>query len=243
MKIDLYTVCYNEELILPYFFRHYKQFCDNITIFDNYSTDNSIKIAQNAGANIIQFNTNNIFDDNVHVNIKNNCWKESKADWVIIIDVDEFVYHPNLIEILKKTNATIITPKLYHMYSDIFPTTTGQIYDEIKMGLSSCHKECSFTGDKINLFKPLEIKEINYLLNHNINPIGNICYDNHLNIKTLHFRNLSIDYEINRCLMGAARFNEELKKLTQDHHPTMYSPEKIIEYHKRAMKKLIRVID
>jgi len=46
MTIDVFTTCYNEEIILPYFIRHYKQFARNITIYDNMSTDNSINIIE-----------------------------------------------------------------------------------------------------------------------------------------------------------------------------------------------------
>ncbi len=42
MKIDVFTTCYNEQIILPYFLKHYKKFANNITVYDNMSTDNSV---------------------------------------------------------------------------------------------------------------------------------------------------------------------------------------------------------
>ena len=59
MKIDLYSICYNEEVILPYFIKHYSTFVSNITIYDNYSTDNSDNILKESNCNVIKYDSNN----------------------------------------------------------------------------------------------------------------------------------------------------------------------------------------
>jgi len=95
MNIDVYSICYNEETILPYFIRYCKTFARNISVYDNMSTDNSYSIMKEAGINVITFDTNGIYSESTQVNIRNTCWKNSDADWVMICDTDEFLYHPN----------------------------------------------------------------------------------------------------------------------------------------------------
>ena len=53
MKIACYTITYNEELMLPHFIKHYKQFCDKIVVYDNMSTDRTKEIALDNGCEVI----------------------------------------------------------------------------------------------------------------------------------------------------------------------------------------------
>ncbi len=90
MTIDCYTVCWNEEVFLPYFLRHYQHYCRSITVFDNESTDNSRRICEDFGATVIPWKTSGL--DNAAMRaLKNSCWKDSTADYVIVCDVDEII--------------------------------------------------------------------------------------------------------------------------------------------------------
>ena len=57
IKISLFLLCWNEEAYIKKTIEYYKNRFSNIkiTILDNYSTDNSIKIAKQYGAEIIQW--------------------------------------------------------------------------------------------------------------------------------------------------------------------------------------------
>ena len=44
MIVHVYGLCWNEEKMLPYFFKHYDDIADQYFIFDNNSTDNSLSI-------------------------------------------------------------------------------------------------------------------------------------------------------------------------------------------------------
>ena len=105
MKIDCYTICWNEEEFLPYFLRHYRTFCRSITVFDNQSTDRSRNLCRDAGASVVEWDTGNQQDNNLMCDIKNTCWKSSDADYVVVCDVDEIVC--GLDRLLPSPNAVL----------------------------------------------------------------------------------------------------------------------------------------
>jgi glycosyltransferase involved in cell wall biosynthesis len=200
MKIEVFILCHNEERIMPYVMRHYSQFA-SVVILENNSTDKTVDIARSMGARIWEYDVPDLIDDGWYLAVKDNCWKASRADWVIVCDADEFVWHPDIVQILKTTKATIFQPRLFEMFSEKFPTTRGQIYDEIKTGCNGVAK--------INLFRPQEIKEILYNAGcHKANPIGNIILSLDSEIRTLHMRFLSLEYVKERTLRASKRMSE-----------------------------------
>lgn len=190
MKIDTYILAHQEERLIPYTLRHYTKFSD-VIVMEGHSTDKTVEIAESFGARIMKTDTKNEVNDQIYLDIKNNCWKDSKADWVIIADTDELVYHYNILEYLESTQFTIFRPALYNMFSEVFPTTAGQIYDEVQYGVDG--------GGKMNIFRPDQIKEINYLPGcHNAKPEGNVILGLNSELMTMHFKNLSREYVIER---------------------------------------------
>ena len=95
MKVNIFILCFNEEVLLPRTVSFYKTNipCCQITILDNESTDNSIKIAKKLGCKIISWTSNfkDMIDDIQYRNLKNNCWKSIKDGWIIMIDMDEWL--------------------------------------------------------------------------------------------------------------------------------------------------------
>jgi glycosyltransferase involved in cell wall biosynthesis len=208
MNIDVYATCYNEEIILPYFLKHYKKFARNITIYDNMSTDNSVDIMNEYGVNVISFDTGGRFEESVLMNIRNNCWKGSDADWVIVCDADELIYHENIIEILSSTHANHIVTEGYEMMSETLPTTEGQIYEELKIG----HFKPDYS--KPCLFKPSEVTHINFAPgSHTAEPMGpNLIIINDSGIKLLHYKYLNIELLIEKYKHYRVRQSEEMKR-------------------------------
>jgi glycosyltransferase involved in cell wall biosynthesis len=212
--------------------RHYSQF-SKVILLENNSTDNTIAIAKAHGAEVWSYDVKDEIDDRWYTEVKNNCWKKSNADWVIIVDADEFVYSPWLLDILSKTKDTIFAPDYYDMYSDVRPYGSGQIYDEVFMGLKD--------KTKINLFNPQEIKEINYDIGcHRANPEGNVSFAMSMGVRTLHMRYLSIDYVLERNRRWLLRLSAVNRKMGWGYH-FGFPPEKVIADFNNAKNNLIDV--
>lgn len=236
MKIEVHALLHNEAPMIPYFIRHYQRFAD-IYFYESNSTDGSVELAESLGAHVIPFPTGNELNEIRFLEMKNNCWKGSDADWVIIGDTDELVYHPNLINILQSTKYTIFYPKEWRMYSEHFPTTPGQIYDEVQYGTPGLPGY-----NKMNLFRPSEIKEMNYAVGcHSAQPEGNvkICTDSE--IVTLHFHNMGIDYRLKRNAYFASRLSELNKQRGWGSHVQL-SENKVKEEIEKEMGNLVKVI-
>lgn len=209
MRIQVFAICYNEEVMLPYFLRHYSRFCEKITIYDNYSTDRSVEICrQNPIVEVQQYDSGNQIRDDIYLQIKNNCWKGCSADWVIVCDIDEIVYGSDEIE-----DFTVISPDWWEMVSEKLPTGPNQIYDEIDSGV------CMNQATKCIMFRPERINDINYHPGaHGIEPIGDIKLLRSSQIKILHYKYLSLQYVIDKYKLYASRLSDINKKNSWGYH-------------------------
>jgi len=200
--IHLYSICWNEEKMLPFFLDYYSEFVQKITIYDNYSTDRSEQIMkQYKSVKILKYNSDDRINDLLYLKIKNNCWKKSrrKADFVIVCDIDEFLYTndlDNLIKYLREQKYSIIKPEGFQMVSAHFPNYTKgvKITEQVKTGIS----ENKWLSKSI-LFNPNKVIEINYLPGaHECHPIGSIRTFNSNLIQLLHYKDLSLEYILQR---------------------------------------------
>jgi hypothetical protein len=214
-KIDMYVLCWNEEKIIPYFLNHYENFVNNIYVYDNKSDDNSIKLLKShPKVTVIPYNTNGEIRDDAYLQIKNHAWKNSisKADIVIVCDMDEFLYSEDLKSTIIEFNnsdATVIKPTGYDMIVNEFDFDyTNKLTNLVKTG----YRNDMF--DKFLMFKPNSIKEINYKGGcHLANPIGDIIlFINKL--KLLHYKRLGLKYFLNKMSVYKKRlsgFNKKYK--------------------------------
>jgi FkbM family methyltransferase len=198
-RISLYSLSWNEEKILPFYLEHYSDFVNQIIIYDNQSTDNSIntlKEYEKTKIKIIKYDTNNKIDDFNYLAIKNNCWKDNPCEYVIICDVDELLYTENILQyLIKNSEYDILRPMGYEMISKSFPELGKKITEQVYRGV--------FTNGfcKSVIFKPNMLSEIDYTPGaHSHNAIGyNLKikdFDDEL--KLLHNKHLSLDYVLNR---------------------------------------------
>lgn len=210
--IHLYALCWNEEKILPFVLDYYSQFVDKIFIYDNYSTDSSNAILnQNERVKVIKFKSDHSFNDLIHIDIKNSCWKQSrgKADYVIVCDTDELLYHPDMNTFLLNSlnkKLSFFKPIGYNMYSEEFPVYTSSqlITNQIKTGVY----DSSFC--KSIIFDPHRIVEINYTAGaHFCYPWGIVRQENNAGLLLLHYKNLGVDYVLNRVKTYRNRMSEQ----------------------------------
>lgn len=215
MNIEVFAISYNEEVMIPFFMRHYSRFASKITIFDNESTDDTVKLARGMGAQVLSWSSNNQIRDDLYLQIKNNCWKWSLADWVIVCDIDELVFniHPE-IDILSDPAITIIQPDWYEMVGDFDfigrrndPVSGLNIEYLIDTGINLGQNSKSI------MFRPSVLKEINYDPGcHECYPIGAVAKLRTSYLAILHYKFLSPDYVVARHKMFGERLSDINKK-------------------------------
>jgi hypothetical protein len=199
--IHVYSLCWNEERILPYFFKYYDKIADKYYFLDNNSTDNSYSILKSHPNTIV--NKIDLQGSSVVEAAKqqyNHMWEQSRgiADWVIICDVDEYLYHLDLRNYLEKctsTGITLVVPTGYEMISEVFPSSDKPLYETVKYGVRSKYM------DKPQMFNPTEIQEINFWPGrHGAEPIGNVRKSSDMEVLLLHYKYLGFDYVNTRHL-------------------------------------------
>ncbi|MBB3188408.1 glycosyltransferase family 2 protein [Microbacter margulisiae] len=211
--VHLYAVCWNEEKIIPFFLIHYNEFVDHYYIYDNYSDDttDSLLSAQ-SNITVLKYDTGGTFNDLAHQQIKNNAWKQSrgKADFVIVCDMDEFLYHPEIKSFLTVhlTNKSIFQPHGFEMISAYYPDATKSITQSVKTGFPSHY------FNKMILFDPHRITEINFKPGaHEAYPEGIVKISQYDELKLLHYKNLGIEYMLNRINMYRKRLSQVNREL------------------------------
>jgi hypothetical protein len=210
MNIIVHTLCYNEERLLPFFLDHYSVFASKIVVWDNYSSDRSIDIAhqhKRTKVEVNRFSTDNEFREDINVYIKNNCWKQDRADWVVVCDVDEFLYAANLRAFLQgRRHVHVFKPRGYNMVSEQFPDYGRPLTEQVKFGA------VAENYSKTVLFNPGALTEIGFGPgSHTSSPHRNgivMSYDARNfgdDLKLLHYKNISFDYRFKKNAEYAAR--------------------------------------
>src|SRR5579863_5294939 len=170
-RVHLFCLCWNDARLLPYFFRHYDVIVDRYFVFDNGSTDGSLALLQNHGrVEISHFDVAGDSFVEEECRMGDTIWRGSDADWVIITDIDEHIYHPDLNGYLQQCadrGITAIRSIGYEMVSDSFPKEDQPLYDLVTIGTRS-------TGlDRLCIFNPKAITATNFAPGrHQATPTG-----------------------------------------------------------------------
>lgn len=216
--MTIYTITYNEQLMLPYFINHYRtRFPDcTIVIFDNYSTDATEEIAIKNNCDVHKYFTNNKLSDTMYLEIKNNCWKDDKG-WIIIADCDEFLdITPKDIKQMELAGETIIRSHGWNMVN---------MNDDLNIkGIKTGVRAKSY--DKAYCFNASKIKEINYAPGaHNCYPEGDVLFSRKV-FNAYHYKYINMDYMIKRHKNFALRLSDENKARGYGGH-YQYTPDEI----------------
>jgi glycosyltransferase involved in cell wall biosynthesis len=135
----------------------------------------------------------------------NHCWKEARgsADWVIIVDCDELIFHARLIEYLeeqKLSGVTLIPTLGFEMVTDQFPGPEEFLATSRTKGAPDLQlsKPC--------VFDPAAIEQSNFTVGqHNVRPVGRISLPAHDELMLLHYKFLGPDYLCQRYFELLAR--------------------------------------
>ena len=181
--IETYIITWNREdsihLTLSYYLN-----IGRVILYDNFSTDRTRDIAEAMGAEVRLFGTAGQLDDGLYLDIKCRAWKQSKADWVIVVDDDEILYHPDLVMKLQEATArgvTIFKPQGFSIYSNEMPRES---FLEVLNGFDDAKYS------KLCVFNPSRVTDIGYIYGcHEVksgHPKGHIVMENDLYLLHYH---------------------------------------------------------
>ena len=235
--IDIYVLCWNEEQIIPYVIDYWKYINPRkVYVYDNESTDDSRKLLlEYDKVEIIEYESDNNIRDDIYTDIKNNCWKESDADFVIVCDMDECVYSDHLHEILqymKDNNQTIShTAVLTTVSKYIQPHDVNTLYHEYNdTNIWSFYN----VNDKALIFSPTKIQEIEYISGaHDCSPAGVVNWYDKQNIDpifTIHIKNLSLNYKLTRHGQYYKRLSDFNKENGLGYHYMFQNEQQITDF-------------
>ena len=196
--IEAHVLTYNEERLIWHYISHHLQFCDRIYVYDNYSTDNTVSIAKTFGERVqVKYFGNRYLDDREYLKVKNNCWKNSNADFVIVGDCDEFVY----LDSIPQKGVDIIKLNWFDMVSDLEAVQGIEIEEVVRHGVFN-------PNGKVNMFNT-RLKEIGYTFGaHEINPQSNVTFSP-IQGKLLHFKYIGgVESLISRHKMYEKRMSQ-----------------------------------
>ena len=185
--------------MLGFFFRHYDELVQRYIIFDDGSNDGSVEILRTHPK--VEMRRWQRDPDSFVLSeqdLSNHCWKESRgrADWVIVLDLDEFLFHSALLDYLSflKSAAVTVVPALgFQMMSEIFPRPEEQLANTRVHG-APWTQMC-----KCSVFDPDKIEEINFSPGrHRADPIGRVLAPPRDELLNLHYKYLGFDYVVAR---------------------------------------------
>ena len=241
MKIHLYTLCWNESKVVPFVADYWKRAgIDKVTVFNNGSSDSSVELlSQYPFVEVVPGLDTDCVDDRGYLKIKDNCWKGSDADWVIVCDFDEAPFAPNgnLKDVLARYDAqgvNLIKARCYEVVRKEFPDyEDGKLLHEL---------EGSYLGDphpsmhKMLCFKPSAVTDVNYGLGaHSCRPAGRFLRLASMteDYVTIHCKHLGWEYVVDRAKTLDSRLPEEYRAKGWAFHYAKYVRDYEGEYKER----------
>lgn len=140
-QVQLYTICWNDVAMLPFFFRHYDPWVDRYVMYDDGSTDGTLALLA-AHPRVIVRRFDRVLADTL-VGSATICqrtmWQESRGQdaWAVVTAIDEHLWHPDMAGYLARCRAAGITampPLGWQMISETFPAEGEMLCDTRRMG-------------------------------------------------------------------------------------------------------------
>jgi hypothetical protein len=189
--IEIFTFVYNDEDLLPFFLSYYAPLVDRITFMDSGSTDKTLSIIRKYSlcfnVRVLQTGLTWWDWDAGHM-IRCNIWKGSSYDLIMLPDVDEIFYRPNLREFFDTTDFDIYQLEGWQMVSRTFPKPNTNL-----MSINKGERITLY--DKFSIFKPTA--QIKMTSNHEIAPTTATIIKGQ--IKLLHYKFVGVDFLLKRA--------------------------------------------
>ena len=232
MIVHLHASCWNEERMLPFFFRHYDALADRYFIYDNQSTDRSISIlSSHPKVTVLPFVLDGESLVESSITQMNQVWKQSRgqADWVGVCNIDELFWHIDILWYLRqcrRRGITFLGSIGYQMVSERFPDFGENLPKSYRFGV----RDRGF--DKPSFFNPDAIEASGFSAGrHRYDPTGHVKRAEVDEILLLHYKYIGFDYVLKRHAELNSRRRALDVKRRYGHH---YGPAQTEE----AFKKL-----
>lgn len=211
--LHVFIITWNEEKYIQELITWYKERVPEclITVWDNNSTDKTVQIAQDNSCDTYLFDTNNQMDEKTLMTIRNSCWIDSPAQYIIVCDADEFV----------DVNKHILLRNNEEQEWDICKCFGYEMVGEEKDTIQTLNKGVWAAGYcKPILFKKDSIQSINFAPgSHSCNPVSNKELKWKVNFPNLyHTKHRSWTNVIERAKLLAERRSDHSKRMGWNFH-------------------------
>ena len=219
-RIHVYAVNCNERELMPLFMSHYRDFvrAEKISVhYDDSSTDGSEQLARELGAEIVHHERARsaagevALDDNYLRDLRSTFWHPSRgqADWIIVVDIDELIIHPQLHKLLDSAppEVQVLQPQGWELVGD-WPPAGKQAWQAVRRGIPQpyCSKPCVFRPS-INMQFAIGSHDATPMRDGKIVPIHEAPQ-----LKLLHCSYLGLDYLLRRYAMRRARAMSDMNQ-------------------------------
>lgn len=202
MRVHLYTLCWNEVDILPFFFRHYDDWVDRYVVHDDGSTDGSLEVLR-AHPKVEIRSFDRVHPDSFvlsHQEFHNEVWKESRgaADWVVITALDEHLQangsaNRNYLAECARQGVTAIPAIGFQMISEDFPAPFERLAASRTLGAP--WKQMN----KLSIFHPDAVLATRYAAGrHSAKPIGDVRWPARDEMMLLHYKYMGFERTLQR---------------------------------------------
>lgn len=186
--------------MLPFFFRHYDPLVDRYFIYDDGSTDRTLRLLEmHPRVEVASFprsDTNSFVLSEQY--FSNQCWKNSigRADWVIVTDIDEHLIHARWHAYLSRCaeeGVTLVPALGFQMISEKLPNPEEFLCDTYTLGMPWLQMM------KASIFNPNAINEINFSLGrHSASPEGAVSAPKIDETLLLHYKYIGFEETLRR---------------------------------------------
>ncbi|HEY4254108.1 MAG TPA: glycosyltransferase family 2 protein [Roseomonas sp.] len=194
--VHLYSICWNEAAMLPFFFRHYDPWVARYVFYDDGSTDGTQDmIRAHPRAELRRFER--VVAESYVLSaqrLQEMMWQESRgaADWAVISAVDEHLCHPDITAYLRgcmSAGVTLVPALGYQMVAAEFPAPETLLCRTLTRGAP--YEVMS----KLSLFRPDALVATGFGPGrHKAEPVGELVLPEQDELRLLHYKYLGLGY-------------------------------------------------